>query len=71
MLYTRQLVDREFYKRTKTLTQSKKEASVLDKFEHAMRSGYETRKKTRHKEFLGELLHHAKEFHEFHKKRIV
>lgn len=34
-----------------------------------MRSGQETRKKTRHKEFLNEILQHAKDFHEFHKKR--
>ena len=56
VLYTRQLVDREFYKRTKSYAQSKKEASTLDKFEQNMRSGYETRKKTRHKEFLAEIL---------------
>ena len=34
-----------------------------------MRSGQELRKKTRHKEFLNEILYHAKEFTEFHKKR--
>lgn len=34
-----------------------------------MRSGQETRKKTRHREFLAEILQHAKEFHEFHKKK--
>lgn len=70
MMYTRQLVDRNFYKRTKVYTSSKKEASVLDRFEQNMRSGYETRKKTRHKEFLNEILQHAKDFHEFHKKRL-
>jgi len=34
-----------------------------------MRSGQELRKKTRHKEFLNEILVHTKEFHEFHKKK--
>ena len=34
-----------------------------------MRSGQEIRKKTRHKEFLNEILQHAKDFTEFHKKR--
>ena len=34
-----------------------------------MRSGQELRKKTRHKEFLNEILYHAKEFTEFHKKK--
>ena len=34
-----------------------------------MRSGQETRKKTRHREFLNEILQHSKDFHEFHKKR--
>lgn len=35
-----------------------------------MRSGQELRKKTRHKEFLNEILYHAKEFSEFHKKKM-
>ena len=35
-----------------------------------MRSGQELRKKTRHREFLNEILFHAKDFGEFHKKRI-
>jgi len=34
-----------------------------------MRSGQENRKKARHKEFLNEILVHAKEFNEFHKRR--
>lgn len=34
-----------------------------------MRSGQELRKKTKHKEFLNEILFHAKEFNDFHKKR--
>jgi hypothetical protein len=34
-----------------------------------MRSGQELRKKTRHREFLNEILFHAKEFSEFHKKK--
>lgn len=62
-------MDRQFYKRTKSYAQSKKEARTLDRFEQNMRSGQETRKKTRHKEFLNEILQHAKDFHEFHKKR--
>ena len=35
-----------------------------------MRSGQELRKKTRHREFLNEILFHAKEFTEFHKKKV-
>lgn len=33
-----------------------------------MRSGQENRKKTRHREFLNEVIQHAKDFTEFHKK---
>ena len=36
-----------------------------------MRSGQETRKRTRQREFLEDLMRHAKEFHEFHKKRLI
>lgn len=71
MMYTRQLVDRDFYKRTKSFVQNKKEARTLERFEQNMRTGQETRKKTRHREFLAEILQHAKEFHEFHKKKQV
>jgi len=42
----------------------------LDRFEQQMRSGQELRKKTRHREFLNEILFHAKEFSEFHKKKV-
>lgn len=42
----------------------------MDRFEQQMRSGQELRKKTRHKEFLNEILYHAKEFTEFHKKKL-
>ena len=70
LLYERQLVDREFYKRPKIYSSSKKEARTLDRFEQQMRSGQELRKKTRHKEFLNEILFHAKEFTEFHKKKV-
>ena len=69
-LYERQLVDRDFYKRAKVYSSSKKEARTLDRFEQQMRSGQELRKKTRHKELLNEILYHAKEFSEFHKKKF-
>ena len=36
-----------------------------------MRSGQELRKKTRHKEFINEILTHAKDFSEYHKKRVA
>jgi len=49
-------VDREFYKRAKIYANSKKEARTLDRFEQQMRSGQELRKKTRHREFLNEIL---------------
>mmetsp|Transcript_27928 Transcript_27928/g.26968 ORF Transcript_27928/g.26968 Transcript_27928/m.26968 type:complete len:177 (+) Transcript_27928:853-1383(+) len=35
-----------------------------------MRSGQESRKKTRHREFLNEINNHYKEFGEFHKKKM-
>ena len=38
-LFENQLVDREFYKRERVFTQSKKEARTLDRFEQQMRSG--------------------------------
>ncbi len=69
-MFERQLVDREFYKRAKIYASSKKEARTLDRFEQQMRSGQELRKKTRHREFLNEILLHAKEFTEFHKKKV-
>jgi ATP-dependent helicase STH1/SNF2 len=62
-------VDRAFYRRPKLYASSKKEARTLDRFEQQMRSGQELRKKTRQKELLNEILFHAKEFTEFHKKR--
>lgn len=69
IMYSNQLVDRQFYKRSKAPAHNKKEARTLDRFENNMRSGQELRKKTRHREFLKEILDHAKDFHEFHKKR--
>jgi len=68
-LYCRQLVDRDFYRRARVQQSSKKEARTLDRFEQQMRSGQEQRKKTRHRELLSEILSHAKDFAEFHKKR--
>ena len=69
-LFERQLVDREFYKRAKVYSSSKKEARTLERFEQQMRSGQEQRKKNRHREFLNEILLHAKDFGEFHKKKV-
>lgn len=69
LMYSRQLLDRNFYRRNKVNFSNKKEARTLDRFEQNMRSGQEIRKKTRHKEFLNEILQHAKDFTEFHKKR--
>lgn len=69
-LYETQLIDREFYKRAKVYASSKKEQRTLDRFEQQMRSGQELRKKTRHREFLNEIIFHAKDFSEFHKKRV-
>ena len=39
IMYQRQLVDRSFYRRTKSYAHSKKEARTLDRFEQNMRSG--------------------------------
>ena len=64
------MVDREFYKRSKTSATNKKDARTLDRFEQNMRSGQELRKKTRHKEFLNEILLHSKELTDFHKKKL-
>ena len=68
-LFESQLVDREFYKRARVFTHSKKEARTLDRFEQQMRSGQELRRGARRKEFLKEILDHQKDFMEFHKKR--
>jgi len=70
-LYERELVHREFYKRSKIPGQGKKEARTLDRFEQQMRSGQELRKKTRHKELMNEILFHASKFQEFHKKKYT
>ena len=57
-LFEQQLVDREFYKRARVYTHSKKEARTLDRFEQQMRSGQELRRGARRKEFLKEVLDH-------------
>lgn len=55
-LFENQLVDRDFYKRERVFTHSKKEARTLDRFEQQMRSGQEMRRGARRKEFLKEVL---------------
>ena len=71
-MYENVLVDRHFYKRSKIYcTQNKKEGKIIEKFEQQMRNGQENRKKARHKEFLNKILVHAKNFSEFHKKKML
>lgn len=43
----------------------------IDNIEQNMRSGQETRKRNRHREFINEIIQHAKDFNEFHKKRQI
>ena len=70
-IYENVLVDRHFYKRSRIYaTQNKKEGKTIERFEQQMRNGQENRKKARHKEFLNKILVHAKNFTEFHKKRV-
>ena len=53
MLFSRQLVDREFYKRARNFSaQNSKEGKAFERFEQQMRSGQETRKRARHREFM-------------------
>ena len=70
-MYESVLVDRHFYKRPRVYaSQNKKEGKIIERFEQQMRSGQESRKKARHKEFLNKILAHAKNFSEFHKKKV-
>lgn len=71
IMYQRQLVDRQFYRRTRLTAQNKKEVRRIDNIEQNMRSGQETRKRNRHREFINEIIQHAKDFNEFHKKRQI
>jgi ATP-dependent helicase STH1/SNF2 len=70
-IYESTLVDRHFYKRPRIYaTQNKKEGKIIERFEQQMRNGQENQKKARHKEFLNKILAHAKNFSEFHKKKV-
>jgi len=65
------LVDRQFYARARLLPYSdRKGTKTLERYELQMRSGQEQRQKARHKEFLKELETHAREFLDFHKKKL-
>lgn len=57
-LYEHQLVDRDFYKRARIFTTSKKEARTIERFEQQMRNGQEIRRGARRKEFMKEILEH-------------
>lgn len=57
-LYEHQLVDRDFYKRARVFTTSKKEARTIERFEQQMKNGQEIRRGARRKEFLKEVLEH-------------
>jgi hypothetical protein len=45
------------------------EGKALERFEQQMRNGQKTRKNARHREFMIELMFHAKNFLDFHKKK--
>lgn len=64
------LVDRQFYTRARlTPLADRKGTKTLERYELQMRTGQEQRRRGRHKEFLQELLSHAREFLEYHKKK--
>jgi len=64
------LVDRQFYTRARLIPLAdRKGTKTLERYELQMRNGQEQRKRTRHKEFLQELLAHAREFLDYHKKK--
>ena len=51
-------MDRDFYKRARVFTTSKKEARTIERFEQQMKNGQEIRRGARRKEFLKEVLEH-------------
>jgi hypothetical protein len=51
-------VDRDFYKRARVFTTSKKEARTIERIEQQMKNGQEIRRGARRKEFLKEVLEH-------------
>eukprot|EP00826_Nyctotherus_ovalis_P008288 TRINITY_DN1213_c0_g2_i3.p1 TRINITY_DN1213_c0_g2~~TRINITY_DN1213_c0_g2_i3.p1 ORF type:complete len:1111 (+),score=439.87 TRINITY_DN1213_c0_g2_i3:84-3416(+) len=64
------LVDRQFYTRARLIPLAdRKGTKTLERYELQMRTGQEQRRRGRHKEFLQELLSHAREFLEYHKKK--
>jgi hypothetical protein len=65
------LVDRDFYKRARIFTTSRKEARTIERFEQQQRNGQEIRRSLRRKEFLNKVVERKKEFDEFHKKKMA
>lgn len=67
----RHLVDRHFYTRARILPMhDRKGTKTLEKYESQMRTGQEQRKRAQHKEFLQELAAHARDFWDYHKKKM-
>jgi SNF2 family DNA or RNA helicase len=67
MLFYKTLLDRRFYKRAPNPI-DRKDRKLNERFEQQLRSGYDIRKKEKHREFLNNLLQHQRDFAEFHFK---
>jgi SNF2 family DNA or RNA helicase len=67
MLFYKTLLDRRFYKRAPNPT-DRKDRKLNERFEQQLRSGYDIRKKEKHREFLNQLMQHQRDFGEFHFK---
>lgn len=66
-MFEERLLDRNYYTRAKILSLPQKRERI-ERIEQQLRMGQEQRKKTSQREFLNELLSHAREFLDFHKK---
>ena len=66
-MFEERLLDLNYYTRAKILSFPQKRERI-ERIEQQLRMGQEQRKKTSQREFLNELLTHAREFIDFHKK---
>ena len=67
------LIDRQFYIRVSSFnySRSKHDAKVVGKVEQALRTGQESKKRTKHSEMVTEFMDAHREFFEFHRKKYV
>lgn len=68
MLFSKTLLDRKSYKRV-NLDKSKRDMKVNERFEQQLRSGYDTRKKNKHRDYMNEVMNTYKEFSDFHRNK--